>query len=156
MTISIKSDDLFGEVIQREDANMQRTLLSAMAGIKLSASEAREALPRIENHKWYMSERLGRDVGLRVAAIDYFENIYEPRTARSRPVKLTHRLRSLAKELATIYLTHQSWKAHDGVFLNSTTDFTLPEDRDNLRGENIGTYSQPTRKAVSPASYATA
>jgi hypothetical protein len=29
----------------------------------------------IEQHKWLLSERLGRDVGSQVAALDYFENI---------------------------------------------------------------------------------
>jgi hypothetical protein len=38
-------------------------------------------------HKWFVSERIGRDVGLRVAAIDYFENVRLPwhkRTSKSR------------------------------------------------------------------------
>lgn len=29
----------------------------------------------IKDHKWYLSERLGRDVGTIVAALDYFLNI---------------------------------------------------------------------------------
>jgi hypothetical protein len=127
MTISFKPDDLTG--IHREDANVQRTLLNAMAGVKLSARESREALPRIENHKWYMSERLGRDVGLRVAVIDYFENIYEPPAVRSESGTLTQRLGSLAKELATIYLTHLSLKAHDGVFAASADEFVWPKGK---------------------------
>ena len=31
-------------------------------------------LARILEHKWLMSERMGRDVGMRVATIDYLEN----------------------------------------------------------------------------------
>ena len=31
--------------------------------------------PRILLHKWLMSEKLGRDVGLRIACIDFLENI---------------------------------------------------------------------------------
>ena len=50
-----------------------------LAGLSLSEPEARGAWPRLLEHKWYLSERLGRDVGLRVAAIDYFENIEPPR-----------------------------------------------------------------------------
>lgn len=42
---------------------------------KLSGEEARRLFERIKDHKWYVSERLGRDVGLKVAAIDYLENI---------------------------------------------------------------------------------
>src|ERR1043165_5742516 len=53
--------------------------LRKLAGVRLSEREARAAWPRIMEHKWYMGERLGRDVGLRVAAVDYFENVAPPR-----------------------------------------------------------------------------
>jgi hypothetical protein len=33
-----------------------------------------EHWPAIEQHKWVLSEKLGRDVGAKVAALDYFEN----------------------------------------------------------------------------------
>ena len=55
-----------------------------LAGVRLSEREARAAWPRILDHKWYMGERLGRDVGLRVAAVDYFENVEPPRTRAPR------------------------------------------------------------------------
>ena len=42
---------------------------------KLSGEEARRLFERIKDRRWYVSERLGRDVGLKVAAIDYLENI---------------------------------------------------------------------------------
>lgn len=61
-------------VTQPQLTDAQRTL-NALAGVNLSAPEARELLPRLREHKWYVSERLGRDVGWRVAAADYFENI---------------------------------------------------------------------------------
>jgi hypothetical protein len=59
--------------------NSRRRAIRRLAGVKLSESEARAAWPRILDHKWYLGERLGRDVGLRVAAVDYFENIEPPR-----------------------------------------------------------------------------
>jgi Domain of unknown function (DUF4032) len=40
--------------------------------------EAKYLWERIADHKWYVSERLKRDVGFRVAAVDYIENFYEP------------------------------------------------------------------------------
>ena len=52
----------------------QRTL-HQLAGVNLPMREAQHAWERIMDHKWYLGERLGRDVGLRVAAVDYFENI---------------------------------------------------------------------------------
>lgn len=40
--------------------------------------EAKYLWERIIDHKWYVSERLKRDIGFRVAVIDYVENFYEP------------------------------------------------------------------------------
>lgn len=53
--------------------------LRKLAGVKLAAREAEVAWSRLLEHKWYLGERLGRDVGLRVAAADYFENVEPPR-----------------------------------------------------------------------------
>ena len=39
--------------------------------------EAKLLWERIVDHKWYIGERLRRDVGFRVAAVDYVENFYE-------------------------------------------------------------------------------
>ena len=71
---------LFEKVTQPQLTDAQRTL-NALAGVNLSPTEARETLPRVRDHKWYLSEYLGRDVGWHVAAVDYFENI----TPRRRP-----------------------------------------------------------------------
>lgn len=68
-------------VIERtlcEETCEQQKLLRELAGVKLSPSEARAEWPRVLEHKWFVSERLGRDTGLRVAAIDYFENVRLP------------------------------------------------------------------------------
>jgi hypothetical protein len=91
MPIPFKLDYVIEKATQPQLTDVQRTL-NALAGVNLSAREAREVLPFIENHKWYVSERLGRDVGLRVAAIDYFENIYEPPTVRPKSRTLRHKL----------------------------------------------------------------
>lgn len=44
----------------------------------------------IEQHKWLLSERLGRDVGPQVAALDYLENI--SRTIEAHPPSWIGRL----------------------------------------------------------------
>ncbi len=113
MTITFRSDYMFEKRLKTEETDARRTL-RALAGVRLSAREAREAMPSIQKHKWYLSERMGRDVGLKVAAIDYFENIHRPSAAGGT---LTQRLVETAEELGTLYLAHQSWKAHDGLFL---------------------------------------
>src|ERR1700754_5091113 len=58
-------------------------LLRELAGVHLTSAEARAEWPRVLEHKWFVSERLGRDIGLRVAAIDYFENVRLPRHTRT-------------------------------------------------------------------------
>jgi hypothetical protein len=53
-------------------------LVEAMTGIVLPRREAKQVLDRIPDHKWLLSEQLGRDVGMKVAAIDLIENFYAP------------------------------------------------------------------------------
>ena len=53
-------------------------LVEAMTGIVLPRREAKIVLDRIPDHKWLLSEQLGRDVGMKVAAIDLVENFFEP------------------------------------------------------------------------------
>jgi hypothetical protein len=49
--------------------------VEAVAGpLGLRTSLVADHWPAIERHKWMLSERLGRDVGAKVAALDYFEN----------------------------------------------------------------------------------
>ena len=36
---------------------------------------ASELWPAILQHKWFLSEKLGRDVGIKVACLDYIENM---------------------------------------------------------------------------------
>ncbi len=46
-----------------------------ISGNKFDPEIAADLWPRILQHKWLMSEKLGRDVGLRVACIDFLENM---------------------------------------------------------------------------------
>lgn len=70
----------------------EQKVLKELAGVKLTSAEARAEWPRVLEHKWFVSERLGRDVGLRVAALDYFENARLPRHTR-----VGHKAQSLAR-----------------------------------------------------------
>ena len=65
-----------------EGACEEQEVLKELAGVRIPPAEARAEWPRVLEHKWLMSERLGRDVGLRVAALDYFENVRLPRHTR--------------------------------------------------------------------------
>jgi hypothetical protein len=77
MPISFKLEHVIEEVIS-EYPKSQKRALRKLTGVKLSAIEAENVWPRILEHKWYLGERLGRDVGLRVAAVDYLENVQPP------------------------------------------------------------------------------
>ena len=76
MTIPTKLRESIKQVLARHQTSRA---LRKLAGVRSSASEAQAVWPRILEHKWYLSERLGRDVGVRVAAVDYFENVQPPR-----------------------------------------------------------------------------
>jgi hypothetical protein len=63
------------EKLTREWPGADAARLSSLSGRRLSRAEEHAEWPRVLEHKWLLSERLGRDVGLRVAAVDYFENL---------------------------------------------------------------------------------
>ena len=86
MPIPFKLDYVIERTLAEQAENRHGRALKALTGMKVSVAEARSLWPRILEHKWYTSERLGRDVGLRVAAIDYIENIHWQR-AYSRPLQ---------------------------------------------------------------------
>ena len=45
------------------------------SGAKLDPDIAADLWPKILKHKWLLSEKLGRDVGFRIACIDFLENM---------------------------------------------------------------------------------
>ena len=85
------------EQARKEGASEEQKALKELAGVKLGPAEARAEWPRVLEHKWFVSERLGRDVGLRVAALDYFENVRLPRHTRTSHQPVTSRLRRAAQ-----------------------------------------------------------
>ncbi len=74
MPIPFRLDHVIDKLAEN-DHGAQQTI-KRLSGQSLSASEASAVWPRILEHKWYISERLGRDTGLKVATIDYLENVY--------------------------------------------------------------------------------
>lgn len=87
-------------VIEKSNAEgdcEEQKVLGELAGVRLRPAEARAEWPRVLEHKWFVSERLGRDVGLRVAALDYFENVRLPRHTRTSYSPAESRLRGAAQ-----------------------------------------------------------
>ena len=88
--IPFRLEHVIERTLRAEPCEEQK-ILRELARVKLSPAEARAEWPRVLEHKWFVSERIGRDVGLRVAAIDYFENVRLPRhkrTSKSRALLL--------------------------------------------------------------------
>ncbi|MBW2109665.1 MAG: AAA family ATPase, partial [Deltaproteobacteria bacterium] len=44
-------------------------------GRRFEPEMAKDLWPRIMQHKWFLSEKLGRDVGFKIACLDFIENI---------------------------------------------------------------------------------
>ncbi len=93
MPIPFKLDYVIEKLVS--DVRPEERAIKHLTGVKLAAPEARAVWPRILEHKWYISERLGRDTGLRVAAIDYFENVYVAPSVYKRSGSLPPRLRMM-------------------------------------------------------------
>jgi hypothetical protein len=70
MPIPIPLDHVIGRLARPPELDALRR----QARRRLSGAEAHAARPHVLHHKWLLSERLGRDVGLRAAAADYFDN----------------------------------------------------------------------------------
>jgi Domain of unknown function (DUF4032) len=71
------------EKITKNSSNREQKILKKLTGKSVSEKEAGKIWSGVQDHKWYVSERLGRDVGFRVAAVDFIENVY-PAKASSK------------------------------------------------------------------------
>lgn len=66
------------EKVLQDSPSREQKILLELAGESFPKAEAEILWEKIQDHKWYVSERLRRDIGFRVAAVDYIENFYEP------------------------------------------------------------------------------
>lgn len=74
--ISYQLDYVVDEVLKNLPTGEQISLKKYL-NRDFPRKEANFLWERIVDHKWNVSERLRRDVGFRVAAVDYYENFYE-------------------------------------------------------------------------------
>ncbi|MBV8553532.1 MAG: DUF4032 domain-containing protein [Acidobacteriaceae bacterium] len=70
------------ESVARQQQETGRTRNTGI--VRIDPTEIDQYWSEIQNHKWFLSERLGRDVGTGVAALDYFENIRQLAPVPSR------------------------------------------------------------------------
>src|SRR5271157_6626462 len=73
-------------------------------GARLEPEAAAELWPRILQHKWLMSEKLRRDVGLRVACIDFLENIEQ-----ANEEYMAYKRRDILNEMGAQTIRKEIW-----------------------------------------------
>jgi transitional endoplasmic reticulum ATPase len=74
------------------------------SGTRLEPEAAGDLWPRILQHKWLMSEKLGRDVGLRVACIGFLENMEQ-----AREEYIAYKQQDLLKEMGALTIGKEIW-----------------------------------------------
>ncbi len=95
----------------------ERTLLRRYTGQNISTGEAEKLCTRIADHKWYLSERLRRDVGFRVAAVDYVENFYRPISGDLPENKISPYMRTIMRRANNAIRSYFESKGKSPAFL---------------------------------------
>jgi SpoVK/Ycf46/Vps4 family AAA+-type ATPase len=75
------------------------------SGSKFEPEVAADLWPKILQHKWLLSEKLGRDVGLRVACIDFLEN-----TDQALAEYLAYERQDILDEMGARAVSKQLWE----------------------------------------------
>lgn len=71
----VKAEEKLSAEKQKRPYSFYRDLIFALIGVRLDESRARSDWQAIVGNKKAMSDMLGRNVGVRVAALDYYTNI---------------------------------------------------------------------------------
>lgn len=72
--------DYVVDEVLKDTPSREQALLKKYSKQEFSKKEAFYLWERITDHKWYIGERLKRDVGFHVATIDFLENFYDSNT----------------------------------------------------------------------------
>lgn len=79
-----------------------------ISGTEFSPDIAADLWSKIMNHKWLLSEKIGRDVGTQTACIDFLENMEQaPEEYR------TYKHRSILKEMGAQTIDRELWDSID-------------------------------------------
>ncbi len=71
----IQDDEYLLDSIGKKPGTYYRDLIFALIQIRLPEEEAKRDWKEILKHKYILSERLGRNVGIHVASLDYYTNL---------------------------------------------------------------------------------
>ena len=75
-----------------------------LSGVDFEPDVAADLWPKILKHKWLLSEKLGRDVGLRTACIDFLENMEQ-----APDEYVTHQRKSILNEMGAQTISREMW-----------------------------------------------
>lgn len=75
-----------------------------ISGTKFEADIAADLWPKILQHKWLMSEKLGRDVGLRTACVDFIEN-----TEQALKEYMDYKRKDILAEMGAQIISREVW-----------------------------------------------
>jgi SpoVK/Ycf46/Vps4 family AAA+-type ATPase len=76
-----------------------------ISGEKFAPEIAAELWPKILKHKWLLSEKLGRDVGLRTACIDFIDNMEQ-----ARKEFMTYQRKDILAEMGAQTISRDVWE----------------------------------------------
>ncbi len=74
------------------------------SGTKLDPDMAADLWPQILQHKWLMSEKVGRDVGFRTACIDFLENMEQ-----AHKEYMEYKRRDILAEMGARIISRETW-----------------------------------------------
>lgn len=95
--------------IQKHEPSREQLILKKLVGQNFKKKEAAFVWEKANDHKWYLGERLKRDVGIKVAAVDYVENFYEPGIFRkNKPKSFIDRIFKPVSSLTRTYFVSKS------------------------------------------------
>ncbi len=60
------------------------TRILELSEISVDPEKACDLWAKILQHKWFLSEKIGRDVGIKIACLDFLENVQEMKEARDK------------------------------------------------------------------------
>jgi transitional endoplasmic reticulum ATPase len=75
-----------------------------LSGVKLDPDIALDVWPKILQHKWLLSEKVGRDVGFRTACIDFLENMEQALNEY-----MTYKRREILSEMGAQTIGREIW-----------------------------------------------
>jgi len=95
-------------ILYRERSDFE--LITGLKGIVLTEiGQYRKLLNQILEHKYYMSEKRGEEVGIKEAARDWYKNIYLPIVEKIRKEKLLEAFPGRTEADLYVYISDHKW-----------------------------------------------